>query len=215
MEPSDPKQVVEHGYDQIGAAYGHWSSKATDQARERYTKLLLNELPKRSRVLDLGCGSGELLTRHLSHRFEVTGVELSRHMVELARRNVPEANFIHADMSSVSFPPGSFDGVCAFYSLTHLPREELPTLLRSITSWLKPGGILVTSLGSDDNPGSVETNWINGIPMYFAGYPVEKNIEIVEESGLKVMDARLETIHEKDGPVAFLWIVARKPRQST
>lgn len=212
MEPSDPKHVVERGYDQIGAAYESWSEKATDHARERYTKLLLDELPERAKVLDLGCSSGELLTRRLSCRFAVTGVELSNYVVELARQNVPEATFIHADMSLVDLPPGNFDGVCAFYSLNHLPRDELPTLLKSVASWLKPGGLLVASLGSGENPGSIETDWISGVPMYFAGYPAEENKKIVEKSGLKIVDARLETIHEKDGPVAFLWIVAQKPR---
>ena len=212
MDLSDPKRVVGHGYDRIGAFYERWSAKVPDHARERYTKLLLYELPKRATVLDLGCGSGELLTRHLSPRFEVTGVEISHHTVELARRNVPEATFIHADMSSVEFPPESFDRVCAFYSLTHLPREELPALFRSISLWLKPGGMMVASLGGGENPGSIETDWIEGVPMYFAGYPPEKNKEIVEASSLNVVNARLETIQEESGEVVFHWVLARKPR---
>jgi SAM-dependent methyltransferase len=104
-------------------------------------------------VLDLGCGSGALLTRRLAKRFRVTGVELSTRMVELARRNVPNAAFVRGDMASVEFAPESFDGVSAFYSLIHLPPGELPALLRKVAAWLKPRGLFVASMGSGEDPG--------------------------------------------------------------
>lgn len=207
----DPKDIVERGYDRIGADYERWSEGATDQARERYTKVLLGGLPEDAAVLDLGSGSGELLTRRLAGRFRVTGVELSSRMVELARRNVPEATFVRADMASVEFAPESFDGVCAFYSLTHLPPEELPAVFRSVAAWLRPGGLFVASVGVAEDPGSVEDDWITGVPMYFAARSAETNERLVEEAGLRVESARLERIGEKDGDVTFLWLVAKKP----
>ena len=126
----NPKDIVRSGYDQIGAEYGRWSAGGTDHARERYTGVLLDSLPQGAAVLDLGCGSGELLTRRLTQRFRITGVELSPRMVELARQNVPNATFIQADMMSAEFAPESFDGICAFYSLTHLPWQSCQTYYR-------------------------------------------------------------------------------------
>ena len=145
----DPKGIVERGYDRIGAEYERWSEGATDHARERYARVLLDGLPEGAEVLDLGSGSGELLTRRLAGRFRVTGVEL-------ARRNVPGANFVRGDMASVEFAPESFDGACAFYSLTHLPPEELSAVLRRTANWLRPGGLFVASMGVTEDPGSVE-----------------------------------------------------------
>lgn len=207
----DPKDTVERGYDRIGAEYERWSEGATDRARERYARVLLDGLPEGAAVLDLGSGSGELLTRRLAQHFRVTGIELSARMVELARRNVPEATFFQGDMASVEFAPGSFDGVCAFYSLTHLPPEELPIVLRSVAAWLRLGGLFVASMGVTEDPGGVEEDWIGGIPMYFAARSAETNERLVEEAGLRVESARLERIGEKDGDVTFLWVVARKP----
>ena len=208
----DPKDIVEQGYDRIGEEYGRWSTKATDPARKRYLKVLLEGLPKGAQVLDLGCGSGALATRRLSERFQITGVELSSRMVELARHNIPSATFVRADMASVEFPPELFDGVCAFYSLIHLPQQELPTLLRRVARWLKPGGLFVASMGSGEDPGSVEDEWVGGVPMYFAGHAVQKNEELVEEAGLRVISARTEAVREEGGDVTFLWMVAKKPR---
>jgi len=207
----DPKDIVERGYDRIGAEYERWSEGATDHARERYAEAFLGGLPEGAAVLDLGCGSGELLTRKLAGRFRVTGVELSSRMVELARRNVPGATFVRADMASVDFPAGSFDGVCAFYSLTHLPPDELPGVLRKVAAWLRPGGLFVASMSNGADPGSVEDDWVAGVPMYFAGHSAQKNEEMVREAGLLVDAARLESIREEGGDVTFLWVVARKP----
>lgn len=208
----DPKDIVEQGYDRIGEEYERWSTKGTDPARERYLKVLLEGFPKGAQVLDLGCGSGALATRRLSERFQITGVELSSRMVELAQRNIPTATFVRADMASVEFPPELFDGVCAFYSLTHLPQKELPTLLRRVARWLKPGGLFVASMGSGEDPGSVEDEWVGGVPMYFAGHTVQTNEELVEEAGLRVVSARTEAVREAGGDVTFLWMVAKKPR---
>ncbi len=207
----DPKDIVERGYDRIGEGYERWSSKASDPARERYLGVLLNNLPEGAAVLDLGCGSGKLSTRPLSQRFQVTGVELSSRMVELARRNLPTATFVRADMASVEFPPERFDGVCAFYSLTHLPPEGLPVLLRKVEYWLKPGGLFVASMGTGEDPGSVEEEWAGGAPMYFAGYAAEKNKELVQDVGLRIVSARPEAVREEGGSVTFLWVVAKKP----
>ena len=207
----EPKDIVERGYDQIGAEYERWSEKATDHARGHYASVLLDGLSDDAAVLYLGSGSGELLTRRLAERFQVTGVELSSRMVELARQNVPDATFIRSDMATVEFAPESFDGICAFYSLTHLPPEELPTLLHRVAYWLRPGGLFVASMGNDADPGSIEDDWVAGVPMYFASCTAEENEEMVREAGLRLTSTRLEAIGEEGANVTFLWIVAQKP----
>jgi cyclopropane fatty-acyl-phospholipid synthase-like methyltransferase len=208
----DPKDIVRQGYDRIGDEYERWSAaEVTDPARERYLGVLLDNLSGGATVLDLGCGSGALLTRYLAERFHVTGVELSSRMVQLAQRNVPSATFICADMAWVTFPPNSFDGACAFYSLTHLPREDLPPLLHKVASWLKSGGLFVASMSSGEDTGSIEDDWVGGVPMYFAGWASAKNEELVENAGLRVLSASEEVVREEGEAVPFLWVVAKKP----
>jgi len=146
----------------------------------------------------------------LAERFALTGMDISTRQIELARRNVPGATFIHGDMTRVRFPPASFDGVAAFYALTHLPHGELPGLLKSIGKWLRPGGLLVASMGAGLDQGTVERDWL-GAPMYFSGYPVEDSLCFVEQAGLQMTTAKVEIIYEKGAPKSFLWVVARKP----
>jgi ubiquinone/menaquinone biosynthesis C-methylase UbiE len=56
----------------------------------------------------------------------VTGVDISAAQLVAARRNVPTARFVHADMATIDFPADSFDGVAALYSISHLPSEGTP-----------------------------------------------------------------------------------------
>jgi SAM-dependent methyltransferase len=206
----DPKQIVACGYDSLSGRFEAWAAGVRRQERRRYISLLIDGLPEGGRILDLGCNNGALLARRLAGRFRVTGVDISARSVEEARRNIPSATFIRGDMTRITFPTASFDAVAAFYSLIHIPPEELPPLLGSIAAWLRPDGRLVASLGRRPDPGGVQEDFL-GVRMYFGGYDGESGERLVERAGLEVVGARAETADEDGRPITFLWIVAEKP----
>jgi SAM-dependent methyltransferase len=147
----------------------------------------------------------------LAQRFKLTGVDISAQWIALARQNIPEARFIKADMTQLDFSPGSFDGIAAFYSIIHVPREEQPRLLRDIASWLRPGGLLVATMGA--RPMKADIDDYLGAPMYWSSFDGQTNLQIVEEAGLHIISANEETQEEHGQPVTFLWVVAQKPDQ--
>jgi SAM-dependent methyltransferase len=150
------------------------------------------------------------MTRALAEGRDVTGVDISATQVELARRNVPEATFLHADMTQVAFEPTSFDAVVAFYSLTHVPRDDVPPLLVRIREWLRPGGTFLASMGVEDDPGTVEPDWL-GVEMYFSHFSARKNRRLVEDAGLVVDSAEVLVEPEDRHDARFLWVVAHRP----
>lgn len=209
MQDNDPKQLVEAGYDAVADAYAAWAGRIEDTERRRWTDFLGENLPEDAPVLDLGCGHGLPSTRALAERFAVTGVDVSAKQLELARRNVPNATFIQTEMSRLDFPAESFDAVTAFYSIIHLPRDEQPGLLRSISVWLRPGGYIVAVMGAASSPGYVDPDWL-GASMYWSHFDSDTNVAMVEKAGLEIVSAQDHTISEEGVPVTFLWIVARK-----
>ena len=208
----DPKRIVADGFDQIAETYAAWVERDGIGHRESHLALLETELPEGARILDLGCGAGAPVARRLAERFEVTGVDISDRQIELARRNVPGATFIHGDMASQRFPEASFDAVVTFFSIFHLPREEHGALFRMIASWLRPGGYLVASTGTYSDPGTIEEDWL-GAPMYWSFHPRAVTLEMLRASGLEIVQARDETGEEDGQPTTFLWLVAQKPRR--
>ncbi len=206
----DPKQIVADGYDRIAETYAAFVARSRNDPRDRYTALLLERLPAGARVLELGCGGGLPTTALLAERFVVTGVDLSRRQIELARRQVPNASFVHSDMTTIVFPPRSFDAVVAFYSVIHVPRTEHRSLLAHVARWLKPGGLLVATMASGSSQDCVEDDWL-GAPMFFSHYSATTNKRLIREAGLRVLSARIEQTDEDGVPVSFLWVVATKP----
>ncbi|MCI0440493.1 MAG: methyltransferase domain-containing protein [Chloroflexi bacterium] len=210
----DPKRVVAQGYDQIGGRYGEQAVEADTEQRARYTSEVLNRLPAGADVLDLGCGSGVPTTRRLAERFNVTGVDISERQVERARRNVPSAAFLCADMAEVEFPPESFDGVSAFYSIIHVPRDEQAALLKKIAAWLRPGGLLVATLGARPGESDSDDTHTLGVPMYWSSHDSRTNRRFVEEAGLRIVNAIVETTQDDGEEETFLWVIAQKPQSS-
>ena len=215
MDPKqvDPKRIVAEGYDRIADEYCAWASQSRPEERAKYTSVLLEKLPAGAEVLELGCGVGLPTTRQLAERFAVTGIDISARHVALARKNVPTARIIQADMTQLDFTPASFDAVAAFYSIIHAPRHEQPGLLRNIAAWLRAGGLLVATLSSHSTEAAIEKDWL-GAPMYWSGFDSETNIRLIEEAGLHVVSAEEETAEEFGKPITFLWVIAEKPVQS-
>ncbi len=206
--PRDARQIVAEGYDRIAEQYTAWAASVRVRERDHYTNVLLDSLPTGATVLELGCGAGVPTTRRLAERCAVTAIDLSARQIALARRNVPAATFIQADMTGLDFPPGAFEAVCAFYALGHVPRDEHAALLRQIARWLRPGGLLVASFSNGGSAGEIEDDWL-GAPMYFSGYDGKTNRRLVRDAGFAIVTARAETDEEFGRPTTFLWIVAR------
>src|ERR1700741_34069 len=99
---------MQNSYDQIAE---QWHSQIRGQAYIdhvlRYVDLAVADLQPGARVLDLGCGTGQPVAKYLVEKgFRVTGVDESHKMLEIAKREVPEAEFIHSDMINAQLPTG-------------------------------------------------------------------------------------------------------------
>jgi SAM-dependent methyltransferase len=198
----DPVETVRRGYDALSLRY-----RADDDTRGPYAPWideLLRVLEPGSRVLDIGCGNGVPVARDLAtagHR--VTGVNLSDVQIERARRLVPDAAFVRADITELSFSPASFDAVAAFYSLIHLPLETQPQLLRSVADWLAPGGLLVLIAGWTAWTGS-EDEWLGGdTTRWWSHADVETYDRWLTEAGFAV--DRREYVPEGSSGHSLFW----------
>ena len=210
----DARRIVADGYDAIAERYFEWSDARPSATRRRWLARAVELIPEGTDVLDLGCGSGVPMTRALAAGRRVTGVDISARQVELARAAVPEATFIQSDMSALDLPPASVDAVVAFYSLTHVPRADVPVLLAAVHGWLRPGGILIASMGAQDSPDAVEADWL-GAPMFFSHHGAKKNRALVRQAGFELEQAVVEEEPEDRHAALFLWVVARRPMRDT
>ena len=211
---ANARQIVADGYDAIGNDFAVEARKDPAGLWKRYIRYLTDGFPGCSEVLDLGCGSGDPGTKMLSVYFNVTGVDISPGQIARARANVPDANFVLADITDVEFPSESFDAVTAFYSIIHIPRELQPELLEKIAGWLRVGGRFVGTFHHHAHAEDYNPDWF-GAPMYWSGYGPEDNHLMIEAAGLRIVSDKIETIPvDVDGSSSkFQLIVAEKVQQ--
>jgi cyclopropane fatty-acyl-phospholipid synthase-like methyltransferase len=201
--------VVEAGYDRVAERY-----LASKDPEDPTTLAALEELSRGfspgAGVLDLGCGAGVPVTRWLARRFAVTGVDVSARQLELARRHIPRANLIKADMIDLSFEAESFDAVVAFHSIIHVPRAEHPALLGEIRRWLRPGGAFVATwaLGAWEGEEEDWGGW--GAPMLWSHHDGETSLKLLRDAGFAVERAEARTTSGARGDESWLWVLARK-----
>ena len=202
---ANPKELVVRGYDAVAGAYlGRFSSSAV---RDTWLAAFVAFLPEEARVLDLGCGAGIPVAKRLVELgHDVTGVDGSARQIQLARAHVPAAAFLRADMMSVELPAAAFDGVAAFYSITHVPAPEQGPLLARIGVWLKPGGIFVGSFGAGEAH-DWTGEWL-GTEMFFSHNDETTSVALVHQAGFRLL--RVEPMRQDNEDASFLWILARK-----
>jgi len=80
-----------------------------------------------ARTLDVACGTG-FLTQHL--RGEITGLDQSASMLELARAKVPEGRFVQGDALELPFADDSFERVLTSFFYGHLEEDDRDAFLR-------------------------------------------------------------------------------------
>ncbi|HEX3453394.1 MAG TPA: class I SAM-dependent methyltransferase [Gaiellaceae bacterium] len=206
---SDPRvEIVARGYDRIADRFAGWRDEIVGDPRREWAEDLASRLAPGVRVLELGCGAASAETVMLAERFQLTGIDVSDEQIRRARERLPDAEFVHADFLEVELPEASFDAVCSFYVLNHVPREHLGALLGRIAAWLRPGGLAVNAFGVGDNAGWTG-DWL-GAEMFFAGFEPAENTRLVEAAGLGILRDEIVSFDEPEGSVEFQWILARR-----
>jgi 2-polyprenyl-3-methyl-5-hydroxy-6-metoxy-1,4-benzoquinol methylase len=129
------------GYAQMERFGSGW-----DRAVEHSSFLALLPNVQDLRVLDLGCGAGQL-AQYLAAAgaAEVHGVDVSRRMIDLARteRAHPRVTYSLGPIEALDFPPDRFDLVVSSLALHYV--EDYEAVVRRVGQWLVSGGIFVYS----------------------------------------------------------------------
>ena len=180
----DFKKTVKEGYNTIADRY--LAERTRDSEDVRLLDDFIERLPVGTRVLDAGCGAGIPISQKLSERFHVTGVDFSEAQIELARKHVPNAEFLCEDMTKLNFPDNSFDGITSFYAIIHIPREEHQPLLDNFHRMLKPGGLALLCLGADNLIDDIDENFL-GTRMYWSHYDTETYLEMLIKGSFSVI----------------------------
>ena len=107
-------------------------------------------VPPGSKVLDVGCGTGEMAARLAEGGYEAWGVDIAEPMIRYACHRHKSGQFRVGDVERIPFDDNSFDAVVCLGVIEYLANDE--RALSEIRRVLKPGGSAVVSTPSAVSP---------------------------------------------------------------
>ncbi|MEV5648087.1 methyltransferase domain-containing protein [Nocardia sp. NPDC052254] len=148
-------EAVAASYDEVAELYTNISRDVMmNQPVDRAVLAVFAELVQAGpvgTVADLGCGPGRI-TGHLdSLGLRVFGLDASAEMVRIAREVHPHLRFEHAAMERLEVADGELAAIIAWYSMIHLPPEQLPEVFGEFARALAPGGLLQLAFQAADD----------------------------------------------------------------
>jgi SAM-dependent methyltransferase len=131
------------------AGYREWSHSYDEPGNpivglEQPSVWSLLETPAPGRALDAACGTGRHAARLVALGHSVVGIDLTPEMLERARANVPQAEFLEGDLLAIPAADDKFDIVVCGLALSHL--EDLGSGVHELARVLRPGGQLIVSV---------------------------------------------------------------------
>ena len=142
------------------------------------------------RVLEIGCGTGMLASLMTARGAHVVGLDISEDMLAAARRNTPEAEFVHMTATEIGrLGESRFDRIVATLSFSELSEDEIDLVLRASVGLLKPGGKLVVA---DEVP---PRRWWARLLAHLVRWPLAAVTFLLTQNttrALRNLDERLE-----------------------
>lgn len=178
---------------------------------EKFTSFL----PSPANVLDAGCGSGRDSAILQSMGYHVIGVDISEGLLQEARKQFPEIQFVPGDLLSLPFNDNAFDGIWAHASLVHF--ETIEDTKRAISEFyriIKPGGVVhifvKEKLGNEKT--AVVSDKLSNHDRFFQYYTQDEMASLLNDRGFQILfmqDKVIDPARRDD--TKWVWTLAKKP----
>ncbi|MGY1802226.1 class I SAM-dependent DNA methyltransferase [Blastococcus sp. SYSU D00922] len=184
--------ATRNGYDAIARAYAElFRSELDDAPLDRAVLQGFAELVGRDhpggQVLEVGSGPGGV-TAHLSRLgLDVSGIDLSPAMVDLAAREHPGLSFAVGEMGALDHAAGSLAGLVSWYSLIHVPEPRRPAVVAGFARVLRPGGYLLLGFQVGDGTLNLDEAFGTAVSLDFHRLRPDAVVGLLEDAGFDVV----------------------------
>jgi SAM-dependent methyltransferase len=181
---------LQASYDRVAAEY---AQRIFDELRYKpLDRQLLDRLaasvPASGIICDLGCGPGQI-ARYLRDRgARAVGVDLSAQMIAQARQLNPDIEFKQSNLLALDVDDEAWAAIAAFYSLIHIPREEVMTALHELKRVLQPGGLLLIAVHLGTEVLHLEEWWGQPVSADFVYFQAPEMQAYLQAAGFLIED---------------------------
>lgn len=162
-------------YDAVAALYADlFRNSLDDQPLDRAALDVFAEVVRNTGggpVAELGCGPGYVAAYLQKQGLDISGLDLSPVMIDLAREAYPELRFEVGSMDALDLADGGLRGIVSWYSVIHTPPQELPAYFSEFRRVLAPGGHLL--LGFFESEGEPVTPFDHKVTLAYR-WPIDE-----------------------------------------
>ena len=126
-------------------AADYWRSSLQGELADDYERLFLKYLPKQAKLLEAGCGLGQVVLAMRARGFDCYGLDLAESVIANLSRNFPGVPFHQGDIRKLPYSDASFDGYISLGVIEHFI-EGQEGMLREAARVTKPGGYIFVSV---------------------------------------------------------------------
>lgn len=149
---------------------------------------------KGKKIIDVGCGTGHDAHHFAELGYEVTAVDYSPEMINVAKdlkdtKNPPTFEVVDMRELETKFEDNSFDGAWVSASLLHIPEADVPKVLSGLKKIIVSGGKIYIGLKEGKQGAQIVSEDKYGKPMEreFIFWEEDNFKKVAEENGLKVI----------------------------
>lgn len=182
---------IKNIYDKMGESYvskakSNWENKAE-------VDKFLSYLHGKS-VLDVGCGTGELLEYCFDKGFAVSGIDISSEMLKVSKKAVPTAKLQELTVYDLNQLSEKYDGIMATYLFVHIPKDKINQVVKELNTLLNDNGVIMIVFTSAENANE-----------YMVNYELNEVTKLVKDNNFEVLKTS-----EFNKPLYTGMIIARK-----
>ena len=211
----DPDAVA-RCYDLVAEAYVEQFLHELDH--KPFDRMLLSwfaeQVPHPDPIVEMGCGPGHIAAFLHARGANISGIDLSPGIVEVARRQFPDIDFHQGDMLGLDLEPDALAGIAAFYAIVHFTLSEVEAALSEFRRVLRKDGILLFSFHIREEHDVIPVKGFlgkEGADVDFVAFAVDEIKEAVTRVGFQIQDVLIRHPYEGvEYPSRRCYIIARK-----
>ena len=200
--------------------------KAYDLLAEKYHALFKDELSQKaydrklidnyaqyfspfSIIYDVGCGPSGHIGKYLFDKgLNVMGIDISEKCIDIARNYNRDMTFKRMDMMNLQVDDQSIDGIIAFYSIIHTPKENIDKIFQEFKRALKIGGKVMLAVKEGKGEGLEDHILDSDMSIYFS-YFTKKEVETYFISnGFKIIFLECRTPYSDEIAISRIYAIA-------
>ena len=179
--------IIQNTYDLLAQNYNehfkdeHYKKPKDLEVLLKFAKLVKNK----NNIWDIGCGSGHTTKYLFDLGVNISGLDLSFSMINIAQKQYKDIHFQQGDILNLDFKENSIDAIISFYSIVHFSNEQVEIAFKGIYKILKSNGLFLFSFHVGENTIHLNKFLNKNIDIDFMFFNIDFITAILKKTGYK------------------------------